>query len=143
VPAYALANKSVNIAFSIRNNVTAANLAQEGIEVVRALRDTNWFNQAVFNTGLTTCAAGCRVMWYSTALIPLDVNPVLSIGPNTGAYYYKDIINNPDGVDSIFKRKITITSVSPVELKVESEVTWTERTRNKSIKVESHLFDWK
>jgi len=144
VPAYALSTSSVDIAFSIRNNMTAANLAQEGVEVIRAMRDANWFNSLPHDTGLTGCATGCRVQWNSTAVIPIGSNPVLSIQNDTGVYFYPVIPRF--SIPSIFRRVITITSDTSLpskKIKIESEVTWTERGRDKSIKVESHLFDWK
>lgn len=144
VPAYALSTSSVDIAFSIRNNMTAANLAQEGVEVVRAMRDANWFNSLPFDTGLTGCASGCRIQWDSTAVIPIGSNPVLSINSTTGVYFYPGVgLGVPS---SIFRRVITITpdiSIPSKKIKIESDVTWTERGRSKSVKVESHLFNWK
>lgn len=144
VPTLFLSTSSLDISFSIRNNLIAANLAQEGVEVVRAIRDANWFNSVAYDSGLTTCTTGCRVEYKSSALSPLGVNPVLTLNPSTGVYFYPDLDGSIAGsVDSIFKRTITITSVSAVELKVTSAVSWTERGRAKNVTVEDHLFNWK
>ncbi len=135
IPALFLSTQATNVSFSIRNNLTATNLAQEGIEVVRAIRDNNWFQGSPFDTGLTG-GLTWRVDWDSVTLIALGANPVLKI--NNGLYNYSA------GTDSIFKRTITITQVNAAELKVVSDITWTERgNRAKSIQAESHLFDWR
>lgn len=129
--------------FSIRNNLIAANLAQEGVEVVRAIRDTNWFNNRAFDAGL---APGIyRVQYNSEAdglntfLLPEDGNPPLLI--ENGMYNYTS------GKDTTFKRRILIdkdTSLAGCncELRVIVEVEWPERKRTKTAIIESHLFDW-
>lgn len=134
IPALFLSTQATNVSFSIKNNLTATNLAQEGVEVVRAIRDNNWFQSYPFDTNLTD--GQWRVDWYSETLIALGANPVLKV--NTGLYNYSL------GTDSIFKRTITITKTNAAELKIVSDVTWTERgNRAKSIQAESHLFDWR
>lgn len=142
VPSFILASDAVKISIGIRNTLIASNLAQEGVEAVRALRDENWFVGQPFATGLDGCPppTGCRVQWNSDVLMPIGTNTPLKWDSVSGLYQYTD------GIDSSFSRRITIAQVpgSPDERVVTSEVTWTERsvTNTKSIVVESHLFDW-
>lgn len=134
VPALYLSTTAVSSALLIEHNLIAANLAQEGVEVIRAMRDANWFNNSVFDSGLS--AGIYRVEWNSDSLIPLGSNPFLKI--NNGLYNYTS------GTDTIFKRTVDITKISSSELRVVSTITWTEKgNRNKNIPVESHLFNWK
>ncbi len=138
MPALILSSSSVNMALSIQNRLVAAGLAQEGIEVVRTIRDHNWFLMAPlpFDTGL---APGTYlVVWNSTSLTSFQ-DTFLYFHDNTGLYDY----NALTAIETPFKRKITIAKLSDVELKVESEITWQERGRSRSVKVEEHLFDWK
>ncbi len=139
IPALLLSSSSVNIALSIQNRLVAAGLAQEGIEVVRTVRDHNWFQTvpSPFDTGLSPGAY--RIGWDSTSLMSFQDSP-LYFHSDTGLYDY-----NAAGMalETPFKRKIAIAKLSAVELKVESEVTWQERGRSRSVKVEEHLFDWK
>ena len=135
IPAYAISTSSVGLAYSIRNSTTASNLAQEGVEVVRAIRDANWFSGQAFDYNLPGDGDRYIVSWNSSGVSPWYDVP-LKMDAN-GVYNYTS------GADSIFQRTITLTGISSVQLKVESEVTWTERGRAKSIRVESHLFDWK
>lgn len=133
-PALVLSSNVSSVASVIQNNLIAANLAQEGVEVVRAIRDSNWYNGLAFDAGLPD--GNYRIEWNSTSLIALGTNP--SLKKNSGLYSYVS------GTDTIFKRTITITKVNSEELRVVSTVTWTERgERIKNTKAESHLFDWK
>lgn len=133
-PALVLSSNISSTASVIQHNLIAANLSQEGVEVVRALRDANWHNGLAFDTGL---ADGIyRIEWNSNNLIALGINPPLKI--TSGLYNYSS------GTDTIFKRALTITKINPGELRVISSVTWTERgDRSRDVKAESHLFDWK
>lgn len=134
IPALFLSTQATNAGFLIRNNLVAANLAQEGVEIIKSMRDSNWFQDLAFDANLT--AGTWRVDWDSDALIALGANPALKI--NNGLYNYST------GTDGMFKRTVTITAVNAAELSIVSEVTWTERgNRSKSIQVESHLFNWR
>jgi len=127
-PALILASNFSATASVVKNNLIGANLAQEGVEVVRALRDTNWFN------GLSEGIY--RIEWDSDSLISLGSNPPLKI--NNGLYNYTN------GTDTIFKRTITLTKINAAELKIVSNVIWTEKgNRARDVNVESHLFNWK
>lgn len=133
-PALVLSSNISSVASVIQNNLIAANLSQEGVEVVRALRDANWYNGYSFDNGLANGIY--RIQWNSNALIALGSNPFLKI--SGGLYSYSS------GTDTKFQRTVTITRVSSEELRIISNVIWTERgNRVREVKAESHLFDWK
>ena len=134
-PALVLSSNISSTASVIQNNLIVANLSQEGLEVIRALRDANWYGGLSFDTGLIDGIY--RIDWNSNSLISLGKgNPPLKI--NNGLYNYSS------GTDTIFKRTVTITKINSEELRIISEVSWTERgERVRSVKAESHLFDWK
>lgn len=134
VPALIFASSLSATTSVAKNNLVAINLAQEGVEVVRALRDINWFNNSAFNNGLDDGIY--RVEWNSNFLIALETNPPLKV--NNGLYNYSA------GTDTIFQRTITLTNVNSGEIRVVSNVIWTERgNRARDVMVESHLFNWK
>ncbi len=56
----ALVQSSITSTTNGGTQVAAANLAREGIEVVRALRDTNWLKSQSFQTGLVD-AGGSKI----------------------------------------------------------------------------------
>ena len=137
---------SSRISTSVKNNLTASMLAQEGIEVIRAIRDENWLASPAraFYAGLNEEADGSttigRVQYdTSDSLLSQNDSAPLYLNANSGIYSY----DSGDASPTFFKRKISITKVSAVELKVISEVTWTEAVRDRSVSVEDHLFDWK
>lgn len=133
IPVMNLSSAFSDTSSIIKNNLIAANLAQEGVEVARTIRDANWFNNRTFNSGLADGAY--RVEWDSESLIALGGNPVLKI--NNGIYNYSA------GADTPFQRTITVTNVGPSELKIVADVTWLERGRAKDVQVESRLFNWR
>lgn len=126
----------------IRNDLVAANLAQEGVEVVRSIRDANWFNGVAYDTNLADCgSATCdwRIQWDSTTPLPLSTNPPLQFDLTTGIYSYTT--GNITG----FTRKISISRVGTCncEIKILSQVTWPEKRTTRILTVESHLFNWR
>lgn len=135
-PVFILATSSVNVASRMEHNLIAANLAQEGIEVIRNIRDTNWLNGTAFDNNL---APGIwRVEWNTVGggLVAVGSNPFLR--KNNGLYNYSA------GTDTVFKRTITISKPNSGELVLTSSVTWLERGNiNRTVTAESHLFDWR
>ncbi len=134
-PMLAMANLSSSISNSIKNNLIGSMLAQEGIEIVRALRDENWLNGRSFDYNLPGTSIA---QWDSGALIPTspDSIPYIKLDPSTNKYNYDT------GEDTIFKRKIYVYSVSSSEIMVQSIVTYQNRFSDKTITVEDHLYDW-
>src|SRR3990167_4405280 len=100
-PVLILATSSVNVAARIEHNLIASNLAQEGIEVIRNIRDTNWLNEVAFDNNLSV--GTWRIQWDTIGggLIAVGSNPVLK--KNNGLYNYTT------GADTVFKRTITIS----------------------------------
>jgi type II secretory pathway pseudopilin PulG len=150
-PLLVVVTMSARISSSIKNNLTASMLAQEGIEVVRAIRDTNWLKvpEDPFYTNLNGGADGSTetgtVQYNSSAIVIVGPSPYLKFDSSSGLYSYDS------GSPAPYKRTIKITKIpnpanpgNPcVELKVESVVTWQENNRLRTITVEDHLFDWK
>ena len=137
--AFALIAYHLNVADSVKNSAVASGLAQEGMEVVRNLRDSDWFAGRQFGSlGGGSVASTYCVQWNSTRLISPCTNP-LKKGAN-GIYSY-----DGDLAPSIFLRTVTITRIpatEPVELKVVVTVSWTDRSIPRSLSAEGHLFNW-
>lgn len=141
VPAFVLSSNAIRLSLRIRNELIASGLAQEGVEIVRALRDANWFGPdgTSFDAGLTDCGSGCTFQFDSEGPESDDPTKKLKLDPDTGLYRYDR------GDDTIFSREVTIEEGStPSELIVSSVVEWEERgvEEPKSVIVEYHLFDW-
>ncbi len=130
---------SLNTALNSKNDAIAANLAQEGIELVRNIRDTNWIQGAAFDNGL---AQGDHLIDYQNGLSAFQDKFILF--DSISGYQYTS------GQDSLFKRKITITdttfsssSGAVIELKIESDVTWLVKSISHEVKAEERLWNWK
>ena len=138
IGAYSAATSTLFLATSLKNSMIASGLAQEGTEVIRAIRDTNWFAEASFDTGLST--GTYEVEWNSVPPLTNYQDRFLYRGSG-GRYKYAV---TPGGVLTIFKRKITVTNPgNGQDVTVVSEVTWKERQRDRIVRTESRLFNWK
>jgi Tfp pilus assembly protein PilV len=119
--------------------LVAAYLAQEGIEIVRNLRDTNLLNGRSWNYGLTSCSLGCYNFDYRSQSIPDNTN---CSGKN-----FLNLVNNfyqcSDSSPINLQRKVTITQIpSPQGLRVVVEVSWQERGRSHSLTAQANLYNW-
>jgi len=136
-----------------QSELVASYLAQEGIEIIRNVRDNNWLEQRAvpstsWDDGLTFCQPpNCCEGDYKTDVPPslssltsffnCDYNNLryLNIDEN-GFYGYSGI------TPAKFKRKINVTKVDNNTLEVSVEVQWQERGRTHSIKAQDYLYNW-
>lgn len=136
---YTLINQSLNSMSVLRSHLIASYLAQEGIEVVRNIRDTNWIKGSFWTSGIET-AQDCGVDYTSNSCQTLQADQVLSIGSN-GFYSYAV------GTDTIFKRKITLRKRSIYSaddaLEVIVTVSWQERGVTKEFKAKEAIYNWR
>lgn len=139
--AFAVISYNVGSANSIKNSFIASGLAQEGLEIVRNLRDQDWFQQPAsqfgyFGTG-SAASGPYRIQWNSIKLDSTTTNPLLE-DPTSGLYNYDS------GTATIFHRTIQIDPVPPgnVEIKVTVTVTWGDRGSTKQLSAEEHLYNW-
>ena len=127
-------SSSLNSSAVLRDSLIASNLAQEGVEVVRNVRDRDWFLGNSFGASLPD--GSWRVQWDSAFLLLLSGNPFLKKDMATGVFGYSA------GNDTVFKRAIDVLKISANEIKVISTVTWDEKSNPKTTNAETHLFNW-
>ena len=130
---------NISSANVVRNNYIASALVQEGMEVVRNLRDGDWHASrpfGAFGAGAVMADGDYQVQWDSTQLAPY-ADSFIKMDSATGIYSYNT------GNDTLFKRKIQIFTVSATEKRVVVTVSWNQKTYPKSIIAEEHLFNWK
>ena len=114
-----------------KTKFVASYLAQEGVEVVRNIRDTNWISGASsWVDGLD--AGHYRVQYNSTSLLPYQ-DVVLNLD-SSGFYSYDS------GTATQFKREIILSQPSADILKVVSKVTWPGNQA--VIQAEDFLYNW-
>jgi len=117
------------------SRLIAAHLAEEGIEVVKNIIDTNSAENRAWNEGLTT---GEHEVAYNSDSLESYQGRFLYLNKNSGFYNY-----NPAGVRTTFTRTIEIFNISSDEIKVKATVTWTTRNLASTISVEDHFFNWR
>lgn len=111
------------------DRLTAAYLAQEGLEIVRNIRDSNWLASLSWNENLI-CPAGCEADYQSQALTDSYDGDFLKI--DGGFYQYSS------GSNSKFKRKITVSQSEADVLEVIVEVFW----ETNKIVAKEKLYRW-
>src|SRR3989338_635971 len=103
---------------------TAANLAEEGVEVVHNIRHTNWIAERAWDTGLQD-GVSC-VAYQSVALIIPCPDPTLLFDTTSKTY------NHTTGTASGFSRTITLSHETDSEginfVRVLSRVNWESRS---------------
>lgn len=113
--------------YAVDSKLRAIYLAQEGIEIIKNIRDTNTLKMIDWSSGLLACQNGCQADYKTGTLAetlanqlkPYDNNVFLKI--NQDGFYGYD-----EGQETIFKRKIIITQAENGEaLKVDVQVFWT------------------
>ena len=154
ISGFILVTKALYDVTIIQDRLTASFLAQEGLEFVRQIRDTNYLKTlgdipTAWDNNLKTdgdylISANVQT---GTVILPLPVwqeDKSLFYHPSSGLYNYDD---SGDALPTVFKRKINITHVSPDEIRVQTSVAW--KSRNISFEIgkggivaEDHLFNW-
>lgn len=128
---------SLASAARIQNNLIAANLAQEGLEIIRGIRDRDWHLGNGFGASLPSGS-------YLVEARDQSLNPFAEtfLKKDSGGFY-----SYTSGQDTIFKRKIIIENSDQnpptIEKVAKVEISWQERSSPKTIQAELRLFNWK
>lgn len=117
--------------------LTAAYLAQEGLEIVRNIRDTNVHNSQTWSKGLLDCELGCQIEYAAgnAPLQPYKQNEFLKVG-NNGFYGYGE------GRQTSFTRKITIHAVSADILNIAVAVSFKNSSASSQFELKTYLYNY-
>ena len=146
----------ISISRMSSTEIIAANLAQEGIEVIRNIRDSNWVGNKSWKKGIEGSPGKrtARVSYNSTDssvqyINPMVGNPVACKAPPDAdqcQLYLKDGFYSHDntGEETNFRRLVRINKIGGQDrLRVRSIVAWQGRNGNwHQISVEDHLYDY-
>lgn len=126
-----------------RNNLIASSLSQEGIELIRQIRDDNWQNGLAYDYGLADNYY--RVDYRTNELFPVSWPKETALYLKDGFYVHQ---YSADGVlePTIFSRRIAIsklTSEIGQPLQVRSIVSWTDHSRPAHYELQTLLYDWR
>lgn len=119
------------------NKLIASYLAQEGVELVRNIRDTNWQEGWNYYDGLSDHTDA--TIDYNDNYLDATRSGELYIG-NDGFYDH----DNPTGGDlTIFTREISTNNpISDGFLKIIVNVSWEEKGKPYYVEVIEYLYNW-
>jgi prepilin-type N-terminal cleavage/methylation domain-containing protein len=128
-------------------------LAQEGLEVVRNIRDTNILVPQAWDAGLSQCVSPvggspvtCMVVYSQNSV------PSLSVCPQGGCQVYQSLIDNsfingPAGaqINPVFSREISLvpSGAGGTEYQVITKVFWTAKTIPRTVELQTILKKWR
>ncbi len=142
-----LAITSMGLASVSQNQLVASYLGQEGVEIIRNIRDGNFINNRSWLSGLGPCSNinnGCYIDVNSLNFNAISCGvkcPVLKYDSNLNVPY-----NYSSGQDTIFTRIITVDPVpgKTDEAEIKVTVSWSEKYQDtKSFVIQENIFDWK
>jgi len=132
--AFAVIQKNFTIISVAGSQLTAAYLAQEGVEIVKNIRDTNWIKKNNWDQGIDI-ESDYEADYDDISLTAYN-GEYLNLNEQ-GLYGYSP------GTATKFKRKITITDKTADSLKITVKVIWEEKGREHNFKVQTLLYNWK
>lgn len=136
--ALSLMNQTLATGSVIEQKLIASYLAQEGIEIVRNIRDSTWLEKRV-NPGISWdeyLGVGDWEADYDSLTLDFYTGTPLNI--QTDGFYGYGIAD----AQTSFKRKITIEKPGADEIKVIVDVTWEERGRPHSFTTLEYITNW-
>jgi len=145
----AVVNQTTAFTQVTSSRLTAIYLAQEGIEIVKNIRDTNFLKvhkgllaEDQWVQGLTGCEGGCEADYTDSTLSAGDRYFKIEGG------FYKYSVS---GTETSFKRKITVFDLVDLtdppddiidQMKVLVEVSWEERGRTHQVAAQENVYKW-
>ena len=145
VGVFGFSQQTLSLGSTLRHQLVASYLAQEGVEIVRNIRDTNYVSSAGgtivdWDDGLAGCVLGCEADYNDPALVsagsPLNFLGVISDGNGTRYQY------GGGGTPTIFQRKITVDPTVANRLDVNVEVLWQEKGTSRNFTIGTELYNW-
>jgi len=142
---FILISQTVTSSSIAQSRLTAAYLAQEGIEIVKNIRDNNWLQGNDWDEGLggetedTYYEADCNRSNLLSCTSPCTI-------ANLRFLKISDFYNYDLGDQTIFKRRITISKEADklYRFKVLVEVFWIEKGKTyPPIVAQEYLYNWK
>lgn len=137
---FSLLSRSLGLYKTVADQYVAANLAAEGIEVVKNILDSNAISGSAWNKGLAASQKFAFGVQYNSEAIDQSLSEKNLRFDSTSQLY-----NYETGTPTNFKRVITIENISPDEIQVNSEVIWKTRggLADSKIDLEDHFFNWR
>lgn len=120
-----------------RNRLIASMLAQEGLELVRNIRDTNWLDGSAWHDSLI----GTFTIDYDGTIDDLvnDISdPGARLNIDASGFY-----THAAGDTTPFRRLISVTDIDMESFAASSTVQWTDNKGTHSYVAETLFYNWK
>jgi len=135
-----LATQSIQAQTINKGNIIANQLAQEGIEIVRQVRDTNWLKGRDWKTGFNT---GVYCADYALpSLRPVLAGSFCRLHIDENGWYRSTGAMSINMEDTNYYRYLEISTATS-SASVRAIVTWMERDRAYRYEAETMLYDWR
>ena len=151
VGAFALTSQVISTSSAPSSQLVASYLAQEGIEVIRNIRDSNllaihkggailWTDQ-LLNVSCEQTAGSDKYYEYEidhASSSNLDCYASTLLKRDSSGYSYGA------SIDTVFTRKVTVDpdETDPNILVITAEVFWQEESEIESVTVSNNLYNW-
>lgn len=134
----ALFAAQTSLSHYLMNRFVAVLLAQEALEIVRNIRDTNFVQDMDWRTNLPECtnSSPCQLDYLSNSLVASSTTQPLVI--NSNGFYAQGL-----GTSTKFKRIVTFPKVESDYFDAQVEVSWEEGGQHHSFKAKERFYNWK
>ncbi len=142
-----LASRGIFEAKFSRSKIIALNLAQEGIELIRHMRESNVLAGRHWRGLQGSCRAGCTRLADGSYQPDVYTAPTGSTPPlSTDAPLRFDasqaLYAQSFGTETPYRRVITISTPAADQMRVESVVSWEELGLSRQIRLEEVFYNW-
>jgi hypothetical protein len=149
----------------------ASNLAREGVEVVRNIRDANWLKNQAWDAGLKNGNDHTAIAIFNPAankwslnFSPENIDDAEARLYRDDGVYVQDVIT-PSGTPTIYFRLLSLDEIcendvslaeviktsedsclvgeTKVGIRIKSEIKWTESGRTHTLTAEDRIYDWR
>ncbi|MFH1427060.1 MAG: prepilin-type N-terminal cleavage/methylation domain-containing protein [Patescibacteria group bacterium] len=132
--------QNIQVQYVNRNMLIGTELAQEGIELIRNIRDDNWLAGRDWDDDLSGDNYIVDYTGYINSVSDIT-EARLQIRDDVGeeGFYWHEATDD----DSIFSRLITITTIDINSSLISSLVSWSERGRTHQYQTDTILYNWR
>lgn len=134
VGSFSLMQRVTSFASITASQFTATYLAQEGIETIRNIRDSNYLKRQVWDADIGA-GSDFRLDYRSQVFPDATCGNYLR---HNGSFYTCSVDSN-----SKFQRQITVEKPSLGKMVVSVAVTWSERGNEHQVLAQTELYDWR
>ena len=124
----------------IQDRIVASFLAQEGIELIRQKRDSNFIKK--LQGDVREWTSGLEEGTYIIDVVNMDLNKVEPGNSSNLKFDNYRGYNYETGDPTTFNREITIKKINENQIRVTILMHWTSKRINYELEVEDRLFNW-